>query len=113
MPNVWCISLLICCTYSRYSMYNRAVAFEPNDKYDPQKFIPERFINDSDTPNPASWAFGFGRRYVLSWRSRSFQPHLTMVEASARENISQKIPCSSKSHPSLRCSTSLRRRKVS
>ncbi|KAJ7223139.1 cytochrome P450 [Mycena pura] len=47
MPNVWCIS---------------AVAFEPNDKYDPQKFIPERFINDSDTPNPASWAFGFGRR---------------------------------------------------
>ncbi|KAJ7146035.1 cytochrome P450 [Mycena epipterygia] len=44
MPNVW------------------AVAFEANEKYDPQDFIPERFLGDSECPSPASWAFGFGRR---------------------------------------------------
>ncbi|KAJ7626268.1 cytochrome P450 [Mycena polygramma] len=44
MPNVW------------------AVAFEPNEKYNAQEFIPERFLSDIGCPSPASWAFGFGRR---------------------------------------------------
>ncbi|OBZ74344.1 O-methylsterigmatocystin oxidoreductase [Grifola frondosa] len=45
VPNVWAISL------------------EPNDKYDPQKFIPERFLDPTHTiTDPASWIFGFGRR---------------------------------------------------
>ena len=43
----------------------RAIAFEPNEQYDPYEFIPERFL-DHDKPqlDPASWAFGFGRRYA-------------------------------------------------
>lgn len=45
IPNVW------------------AIAFAENDRYDPQAFIPERFL-DADVPeiDPASWNFGFGRR---------------------------------------------------
>ncbi|KAG5635496.1 hypothetical protein H0H81_011031 [Sphagnurus paluster] len=41
----------------------RSVAFEANEKYDPKAFLPERFLDPSDTtPDPATWAFGFGRR---------------------------------------------------
>ncbi|ESK92323.1 cytochrome P450 [Moniliophthora roreri MCA 2997] len=47
MPNVWCI------------------AFAPNRRHDPHKFIPERFL-DSDcteeTVDPFTYSFGFGRR---------------------------------------------------
>lgn len=40
-----------------------SVAFEANEKYDPKAFLPERFLDPSDTtPDPATWAFGFGRR---------------------------------------------------
>jgi len=45
MPNVW------------------SIAFAPNEKYDPKAFIPERFLDSSQPElDPASWAFGFGRR---------------------------------------------------
>ncbi|THH16796.1 hypothetical protein EW146_g3913 [Bondarzewia mesenterica] len=45
MPNLW------------------AVAFEPNAKYDSQKFIPERFLDPTQSIiEPSTWAFGFGRR---------------------------------------------------
>ncbi|OCH86919.1 cytochrome P450 [Obba rivulosa] len=40
-----------------------AIAFAPNEKYDPQTFLPERFLDDSEpTTDPDTWAFGFGRR---------------------------------------------------
>ncbi|KAH9942871.1 cytochrome P450 [Amylocystis lapponica] len=45
IPNVW------------------AIAFEPNEKYDPHAFIPERFLDPIQSiPDPATWAFGFSRR---------------------------------------------------
>ncbi|OCH91991.1 cytochrome P450 [Obba rivulosa] len=45
LPNVW------------------AIAYEANDKYDPEAFIPERFLDDTqDIPDPLTWIFGFGRR---------------------------------------------------
>ncbi|EKM52333.1 uncharacterized protein PHACADRAFT_164255 [Phanerochaete carnosa HHB-10118-sp] len=40
-----------------------AIAMEPNPKYPPEQFIPERFLDkEYPTPNPTTWAFGFGRR---------------------------------------------------
>ncbi|OCH91968.1 cytochrome P450 [Obba rivulosa] len=46
LPNVWFV-----------------IAFEPNEKYDPQAFLPERFLDASHpTVDPSLWAFGFGRR---------------------------------------------------
>ncbi|OCH84169.1 cytochrome P450 [Obba rivulosa] len=45
LPNVW------------------AVAFEPNEKYDPQEFLPDRFLDASQPAvDPSIWVFGFGRR---------------------------------------------------
>ncbi|OCH86922.1 cytochrome P450 [Obba rivulosa] len=45
IPNVW------------------AIAYEANPKYKPEAFIPERYLDpDQDIPDPATWAFGFGRR---------------------------------------------------
>jgi len=45
MPNVW------------------AIAFEANEKYDAQAFVPERFLDSAQpTIDPDLWAFGFGRR---------------------------------------------------
>ncbi|KAI0704552.1 cytochrome P450 [Earliella scabrosa] len=47
MPNVW------------------AIAFEKRGPYDPHAFVPERFLdsNPDNVPvDPASWAFGFGKR---------------------------------------------------
>ncbi|EMD36008.1 hypothetical protein CERSUDRAFT_96232 [Gelatoporia subvermispora B] len=42
---------------------SRAVALEPNEKYDPHSFLPERFLDPSEpTIDPALWAFGFSRR---------------------------------------------------
>ncbi|KAF9018942.1 cytochrome P450 [Hymenopellis radicata] len=45
IPNVW------------------AIALEPNNKYDPKEFIPERWL-DSETRmvHPTAWVYGFGRR---------------------------------------------------
>ncbi|PCH34875.1 cytochrome P450 [Wolfiporia cocos MD-104 SS10] len=49
MPNVW------------------AIAFEPNDKYNPQEFIPERFFDSTQNiVEPSTYSFGFGRRLVIS-----------------------------------------------
>ncbi|PPQ68675.1 hypothetical protein CVT26_002956 [Gymnopilus dilepis] len=40
-----------------------AVAFSENVRYDPQAFIPERFLDEGSLEiNPATWQFGFGRR---------------------------------------------------
>ncbi|OBZ74343.1 O-methylsterigmatocystin oxidoreductase [Grifola frondosa] len=40
-----------------------AISLEPNDKYDPKSFIPERFLDQTQsTIDPASYAFGYGRR---------------------------------------------------
>ncbi|RDB19701.1 hypothetical protein Hypma_013169 [Hypsizygus marmoreus] len=45
IPNVW------------------AVAYDPNEKYDPNAFIPERFLDPNESiPDPTTYAFGFGRR---------------------------------------------------
>ncbi|EMD36022.1 hypothetical protein CERSUDRAFT_96245 [Gelatoporia subvermispora B] len=45
LPNVW------------------AIAYAPNAKYDPDEFIPDRFLDlDQSAIDPRSWAFGFGRR---------------------------------------------------
>ncbi|KAJ8519672.1 hypothetical protein ONZ45_g3424 [Pleurotus djamor] len=45
LPNIW------------------AIAFEDNEKYDPQRFIPERFLDPTqDVVDPATWVFGFGKR---------------------------------------------------
>ncbi|KAF8958419.1 cytochrome P450 [Flammula alnicola] len=45
IPNVW------------------AIAFSHNDRYDPQAFIPERFMDANCSQiDPAVWNFGFGRR---------------------------------------------------
>ena len=45
----------------------RGIAFAENDRYDPQEFIPERFL-DADAPeiDPERWNFGFGRRHVTT-----------------------------------------------
>ncbi|KAL5520580.1 hypothetical protein ACEPAG_9804 [Sanghuangporus baumii] len=32
------------------------------DDYDPRDFIPERFLDPEEVADPATWAFGFGRR---------------------------------------------------
>jgi len=41
----------------------RAIAFSPNEKYDPQEFIPERFLDLTQSiTDPSLYAFGFGRR---------------------------------------------------
>ncbi|KAI0314890.1 cytochrome P450 [Amylostereum chailletii] len=40
-----------------------SLAFEPNPKYPPAQFMPERFLDpDHPTVDPSTWAFGFGRR---------------------------------------------------
>lgn len=40
-----------------------AIAFAPNETYDPYAFIPERFLDPAHpTTDPNSWAFGFSRR---------------------------------------------------
>ncbi|OCH92010.1 cytochrome P450 [Obba rivulosa] len=45
LPNVW------------------AIAYEPNEKYNPESFLPERFLDETQNiPDPITWAFGFGRR---------------------------------------------------
>ncbi|EMD35960.1 hypothetical protein CERSUDRAFT_115908 [Gelatoporia subvermispora B] len=45
IPNVW------------------AIAYAPNARYDPEAFIPERYLDPKeDTVDPSLWAFGFGRR---------------------------------------------------
>ncbi|OCH91997.1 cytochrome P450 [Obba rivulosa] len=45
LPNIW------------------AIVHEPNEKYDPEAFLPERFLDESQNiPDPITWAFGFGRR---------------------------------------------------
>ncbi|EMD35959.1 hypothetical protein CERSUDRAFT_115906 [Gelatoporia subvermispora B] len=45
IPNVW------------------AIAYAPNSRYDPEAFIPERYLDPKeDTVDPSLWAFGFGRR---------------------------------------------------
>ncbi|KAJ8689723.1 hypothetical protein PTI98_012597 [Pleurotus ostreatus] len=53
VPNVW------------------AVAFAANERYDPQQFLPERFLDPTeDVVDPSSWAFGFGKRWRhLPYRS--------------------------------------------
>lgn len=50
--------------YCPYSFVrHRRTAYEPNAKYPPEQFIPERFL-DPDCPSvePAVYAFGYGRR---------------------------------------------------
>ncbi|OCH90216.1 cytochrome P450 [Obba rivulosa] len=45
VPNVW------------------AIAYEPNEKYDPEAFLPERHLDASqNVTDPMTWAWGFGRR---------------------------------------------------
>ncbi|EMD36021.1 hypothetical protein CERSUDRAFT_52757, partial [Gelatoporia subvermispora B] len=45
VPNVW------------------AIAYEADDKYDPESFLPERFLDEAHyIPDPSEWIFGFGRR---------------------------------------------------
>ncbi|ESK91872.1 cytochrome p450 [Moniliophthora roreri MCA 2997] len=41
-----------------------AIAFAPNDKYGPEEFLPERFLDEKSggTADPFSYIFGFGRR---------------------------------------------------
>ncbi|OCH86923.1 cytochrome P450 [Obba rivulosa] len=47
-----------------FSWFRMFVACEPNAKYDPEDFIPERFLDPTENiANPATWAFGFGSRY--------------------------------------------------
>ncbi|GJE83988.1 cytochrome P450 [Phanerochaete sordida] len=42
---------------------NWSIAMEPNAKYPPDQFIPERFMDkEHPTPHTSTWAFGFGRR---------------------------------------------------
>lgn len=46
---------------------SRNVTRETNTKYDPEAFIPERFLDASqNTVDPAMYAFGFGRRYAIA-----------------------------------------------
>ena len=62
LPNVWYATFVwpFC---GWYNLLNRAIAFEPNPLYDPEQFIPERFLDEKvKTVDPATWAFGFGRR---------------------------------------------------
>jgi hypothetical protein len=41
----------------------RAIAYEPNPRYPPEEFLPERFLDpEVPTADPASYVFGFGRR---------------------------------------------------
>ena len=45
---------------------SRAVAYEPNEKYDPHKFFPDRFLDKTqNVVDPHSYYFGYGRRYVF------------------------------------------------
>jgi cytochrome P450 len=61
IPNIWyAYSSILPCLDIKPQI--RAVAFEPNKKCDPEVFIPERFLGGVECPDPASWAFGFGRR---------------------------------------------------
>jgi hypothetical protein len=44
----------------------RAVAYEPNEKYDPEEFLPDRFLDKTqNVVDPHSYYFGYGRRCVL------------------------------------------------
>ena len=44
-------------------IFNRAIAHEPSAEFDEHSFVPERFLAPNvSTPDPAKWAFGFGRR---------------------------------------------------
>ncbi|KAF9266556.1 cytochrome P450 [Marasmius fiardii PR-910] len=49
----------------------RSIAYAPDDRYDPYDFIPERFLptNGQPPPDPASYTFGFGKRWVLSYHT--------------------------------------------
>ena len=45
------------------------MAHDPADYPEPEKFMPERFLNDNEinlsVRDPSTLTFGFGRRYVL------------------------------------------------
>ncbi|KAL0960433.1 hypothetical protein HGRIS_005476 [Hohenbuehelia grisea] len=56
IPNVW------------------AIAFEENAEYNPREFIPERFLDPTQSVvDPALWAFGFGKRPALSIHNMSWE----------------------------------------
>jgi cytochrome P450 len=39
---------------------------DPRLYNDPERFMPERFLNENPEKDPRAMAFGFGRRYWIS-----------------------------------------------
>ena len=67
MPNIWYVGpgLLGPRSYSLTQILSRAIAFSKLGPYDPQDFVPERFLEKTEEApiDPTtSWAFGFARR---------------------------------------------------
>ena len=67
MPNVWSVVLLWLVLVVRLlGCSARALAFSKLGPYDPEDFVPERFLETTEGEAPidptTSWAFGFARR---------------------------------------------------
>ena len=68
-------------------------------KYDPQKFVPERFLEDcQDTPNTLAWCpFGAGPRICLGMRFAVMEYKIALTRLLKQFNIKRcnetKVPC--------------------
>lgn len=68
LPNAWCVPGYSACRQIAYCACNtsRAMLHDPAAYEDPDEFRPERFLRDGQLDptvlDPASFAFGFGRR---------------------------------------------------
>ena len=67
LPNAWYVT----CVSSASILSERPrrqISHEPNAKYPPEAFLPERFLDpDVPTTDPCTYIFGFGRRWVPSF----------------------------------------------
>ena len=65
MPNIWFVMFVSAILNRLTQTLHRAIAFSKLGPYDPQDFVPERFLEKTEEApiDPTtSWAFGFARR---------------------------------------------------
>ncbi len=81
-----------------------ALHFDPTlwGMHDPQKFVPERFLEDcQDTPNTLAWCpFGIGPRICIGMRFAVMEYKIALARLLKRYNIKKcpqtKVPCPTK-----------------